>query len=365
MENMVTADFWKGRRVFLTGHTGFKGSWLAIWLHRLGARVSGYALAPATAPSLFETAAVAGCLETTTIADVRDSERLAAALTAAAPEFVFHLAAQALVGEGYNDPVGTYASNVMGTAHLLQAIRHAPSVRAVVVVTSDKCYENRETSAAYREDAPLGGHDPYSSSKACVEILTRAWQRSFFSETDSPRIATARAGNVIGGGDWSNKRLVPDILAAFSAGQQAELRWPDSVRPWQHVLEPLAGYLSLAHALATNGTALRSASAWNFGPSLDDCVTAGQVADWLAAAWPGGGSWRRAATEFPHEARLLHLDASAAQRVLKWQPRWPLTEALQRTLAWHKAWFAGDNMLSFCRRQIDDYIATPTDAFPS
>lgn len=359
---MVNATFWQNRKVLITGHTGFKGSWLSLWLHALGARVSGFALPPPTTPSLFEIAGIGDLLDNATIADIRAPEAIAGALKAAEPEIVFHLAAQAIVGEGYQDPVGTYATNVMGTAHLLQAVRNTSSVRSVVVVTSDKCYENDETGMACREDAPLGGHDPYSSSKACVEILTRSWRRSFLDDRSGPFIATARAGNVIGGGDWSAHRLVPDLLAAFASGRPARLRRPDSVRPWQHVLEPLAGYLTLAERLACGEVGHEGSDAWNFGPDASDCVPVHEVAAQLQQHWGAGAAWEAEPGDFPHEAVQLRLDAGAAQRVLKWRPRWPLTIAIRQTAAWHRAWIAGEDMQRFSLRQIDDYQASANDA---
>ncbi|MDX9707117.1 MAG: CDP-glucose 4,6-dehydratase [Azospira sp.] len=357
MENLVIPPplpdptFWRGRRVFLTGHTGFKGSWLALWLHQLGAEVSAYALPPATTPSLYELAGIERTL-TSRIGDIRDPQALAAALAAARPQIILHLAAQALVSEGYADPGGTYATNVMGTLNLLEAARRQPGIEAIVVVTTDKCYENRESEHAYRETDPLGGHDPYSSSKACTEILVASWRRSFFSGSGQASIATARAGNVIGGGDWAGNRLVPDLLAAFAAGETAVLRHPAAVRPWQHVLEPLGGYLLLAERL-TADPAL--AGAWNFGPELEDCVSVGTVADKVAALWPTPARWQSQPSSLPHEAGLLRLDASHAREKLGWQPRWRLDRALEQTVAWHIAWQEGVDMGDFCRQQIEAY----------
>ncbi|MDS4013441.1 MAG: CDP-glucose 4,6-dehydratase [Candidatus Accumulibacter sp.] len=359
---MVSAAFWRNRKVLVTGHTGFKGSWLCLWLQSLGARVSGFALPPPTTPSLFEIAGIGDILDHSRIADIRYPEAIDDALKSAEPEIVFHLAAQAIVGEGYRDPIGTYATNVMGTAHLLQAVRKAPSVRGVVVVTSDKCYENRETDTAYRENAPLGGHDPYSSSKACVEILAHSWRRSFLDDRSGPFLATARAGNVVGGGDWSAHRLVPDLLAAFADRRTARLRRPDAVRPWQHVLEPLAGYLMLAERLACGEVGHDGSDAWNFGPDASDCVPVREVATLLQQQWGSGAAWEAESGDFPHEAGLLRLDAGAARRVLKWRQRWPLTIAIRQTTAWHRAWIAGEDMQRFSLRQIDDYQASAKDA---
>ncbi|NJA89182.1 CDP-glucose 4,6-dehydratase [Rhodocyclus tenuis] len=352
---MVNPEFWRGKRVFLTGHTGFKGGWLSIWLHRLGAEVTGFALPPPTAPSLFASAGVEGLLHST-LGDIRDAEALTAALTAADPDIVFHLAAQPLVGDSYRDPVGTYATNVTGTLNLLQAARQAPRLGAVVVVTTDKCYENRETKTPYREGDALGGHDPYSSSKACAEILTHAWRRSFFHTEGAARIASARAGNVIGGGDWAEHRLVPDLLRAYAAGETARLRHPGSIRPWQHVLEPLSGYLTLAERLYDNRIDER---AWNFGPPLADCISVGDIADLLASYWPTPAAWQVVPSELPHEAGVLMLDASLAQKKLQWRPRWPLSEALRRTAEWHLAWMEGQDMYAISTGQIDAYAQRP------
>ncbi len=359
MENLVNPfnpSIWDGRPVFLTGHTGFKGSWLALWLRRLGAEVHGYALDPPTTPSLFEAAAVSSALAGDTRVDLADLPRLQSALTTAAPEVVFHLAAQPLVRESYRLPLATLAANVMGTAHLLEAVRQCPSVKAVVVVTTDKVYHNREWPHPYRECDALGGHDPYSASKAAAEIVTAGYRSSFFGPAGhSARIATARAGNVIGGGDWAADRLVPDCLRAFEAGETVRLRNPSAVRPWQHVLEPLAGYISLAGRLLDPDGA-DAEGAWNFGPDSMDNATVGQVARLVAELW---GSGARVETDqpgnHPHEAGLLTLDSSAARSRLGWKPRWHLRTALEQTVAWHRAWLAGNHAGDACRSQIDIY----------
>lgn len=331
---MIDEGFWRGRRVALTGHTGFKGAWLSLWLQRLGAEVSGFALAPATEPSLFALAGLAGSMRSVT-GDVRDAEALAAALAAASPEVIVHLAGQSLVLRSYRDPVGTYATNVMGTVNLLEAARRLPGIRAVLVVTSDKCYDNREWVWGYRENEPLGGRDPYSSSKACAELVTGAWRASFASTVDAPGIASARAGNVIGGGDWAADRLVPDLITAFAGRRPAAIRNPDAVRPWQHVLEPLGGYLLLAERLA--GEPSRYAGAWNFGPDPADTRAVSEVADRLATLWGAGARWEQDPARRPHEARSLRLDCSKAAAALDWRPRIGLDEALAWTVDWYRA----------------------------
>lgn len=350
MENLVSAAFWRGKRVFLTGHTGFKGSWLALWLQQLGAEVTGFALPPSTKPALYEVGGVEKGM-TSVIGDIRDATHLTQALHAARPEIVLHLAAQALVGEGYRDPVGTYATNVLGTANLLEAARRCDGIQAIVVVTSDKCYDNKEWSWPYRENEPLGGHDPYSSSKACAELVTASYRKSFLAAQGIP-VASARAGNVFGGGDWSASRLIPDLLQAFASGQPGILRRPGSIRPWQHVLEPLSGYLLLAQKLVANPNL---AGAWNFGPGEDDCLTAAQLADRLAKAWGSDANWHTATDDFPHEASTLRLDSSLAKQKLAWKPAWPLDQALQQTISWHKTWLTAADMRETTIRQIIEY----------
>ncbi len=347
----VNAAFWAGRRVLLTGHTGFKGGWLALWLQELGAEVCGYALPAPAEPSLWQVAGLARRVPGT-LADIRDAQRVAEVVAAFRPEIVLHLAAQALVRESYRAPAETYATNVMGTVNLLEAVRCCDSVRAVLVVTSDKCYENREWLWPYRESDNLGGHDPYSSSKACVELLCASWRESFLRESGIA-LATARAGNVIGGGDWSADRLLPDILRAWQAGRSLTLRYPQAVRPWQHVLEPLHGYLCLAQALVEQGEAVTSA--WNFGPDNEGLVSVGELVERLAQHWPGQASWTVEAAEQPHEAGLLALDSSQARTRLGWRPRWTLQQAIERTLDWHQAWQTGEDMQTFSRAQIAAY----------
>lgn len=348
----MTRSFWQGRSVFLTGHTGFKGGWLSLWLQDMGAEVHGYALAPPTTPSLFEVARIADGMASSTIADIRDAVALSRAMELAQPEVVFHLAAQPLVRQSYVAPVETYATNVMGTVHLFEAVRATTGVRAVVNVTTDKCYENREWVWGYRENEPMGGHDPYSSSKACAELVTSAYRRSFL-EGAGVAVASARAGNVIGGGDWAADRLVPDTLRAFGEGRDVRIRNPGSVRPWQHVMEPLGGYLLLAERLCDAGMAY--AEGWNFGPNDRDARTVEWIVRSLADAWGHGANWTTDSADNPHEAAYLKLDISKARSQLDWQPRWDLTTALDRTVEWHRSWLGGADMRATCLNQIAAY----------
>ena len=328
--------FWRGKRVFLTGHTGFKGAWLTMWLQHLGAEVTGFALAPET-PSLADAVGI-GRRVTSIEGDICDRAALSQAAQAADPEVILHMAAQALVRLSYREPVRTFATNVMGTAHVLEAARHAPSLRAVVIVTTDKCYENREWPWPYRETDALGGHDPYSASKACAELVTAAWRRSFLfgGQAGGPpvAVATARAGNVIGGGDWSADRLVPDCIRAFAAGRAAAVRSPNATRPWQHVLEPLCGYLLLAERLWTSGQAF--AEAWNFGPVMDDVQPVSRVVQLLAQAWGDSAAVDVVDGPHPHEAGFLAVDPALARARLGWRPRLRLEPALDWTGRWYK-----------------------------
>ena len=341
--------FWFGKSVFMTGHTGFKGSWLALMLRDAGARVSGYAMEPPSDPSLFAVARVENDLATHTIADIRDGEALAAALRAASPEVVFHLAAQSLVRESYRQPVETYGVNVIGSVNLLDAVRRCETVRAVVNVTSDKCYENARVDRAHAENDVLGGHDPYSSSKACSELVTAAYRDSFLA-AQGVAVATARAGNVIGGGDWAPDRLVPDFFRALDAGSVVAIRNPDAIRPWQYVLEPLSGYMLLAKRLLEAGAAC--AGAWNFGPEEADACTVAWLLDRLTTHRPHA-RWHRDANRHPYEAPRLTLDSNKAKAELGWRPRWNVAEAVDRTLEWHDAWRRGEDMRAICLQQID------------
>lgn len=347
----MRSEFWKGKKVFLTGHTGFKGGWLSLWLHKLGAEVHGYALAPNTTPNLFTVANVSNCLASSTIADIRDPSTLNEALQASGADVVFHLAAQPLVRYSYESPVETYSVNVMGTVNLFEAIRKSNSVKAVVNVTTDKCYENREWVWPYREDEAMGGYDPYSSSKGCSELVTAAYRRSFFASS-GVSVATARAGNVIGGGDWSSDRLIPDFLRAIDANQALSVRSPGAIRPWQHVLEPLSGYLILAEQLYSHGG--QFAEPWNFGPSDEDARNVEWIVEQLVASVPEA-VWQRDEKPQPHEANYLKLDSSKARTYLDWQPRWNLKAALDSIISWHESWHQGKNMHDFTLSQITKY----------
>lgn len=353
---VVNPAFWRGRRVFLTGHTGFKGGWLSLWLQQLGAQVTGYALPAPTQPSLFEVARVANGM-VSIIGDIRDGEKLAAAVREAAPDIVIHMAAQPLVRRSYFNPVETYSTNVMGTVHLLEAVRQTASVSAVINVTSDKCYENKEWVWAYRENEPMGGYDPYSSSKGCAELVTSAYRNSFFNPEKSTRgevaLASARAGNVIGGGDWAADRLVPDILMAYTQRKPVVIRSPRATRPWQHVLEPLRGYLTLAEHLYRDGVAF--SEGFNFGPREEDVQSVEWIVSKLADQWGDGASWRIDPGAHPHEAMSLKLDISKAAQRLGWQPALNLERALELTVEWVRGLQSGDNLRSLTLDQINDY----------
>lgn len=356
----MNPGFWRGKRVFLTGHTGFKGSWLSLWLRHLEAQVTGYALPPPTRPSLFEQARVhEGMISL--LGDIRDVRGLMSAMQEASPEIVIHMAAQPLVRQSYIDPVETYSTNVMGTVHMFEAVRRTSSVRAVVNITTDKCYENHEDDRAYREDEAMGGHDPYSNSKGCAELVTSAYRKSFF-DTDavrrpdgSPRVAvaTARAGNVIGGGDWATDRLVPDIIRAFEMAQPVIIRNPYATRPWQHVLEPLRGYLALAEKLYEFGGAY--AESFNFGPQLNDVQPVQSVVERMAKRWGGDAHWQIDGATHPHEARFLKLDIRKAAERLDWEPLLPLDAALEMSVSWARRRLAGQDIRKITLEQICQY----------
>lgn len=345
----LNESFWRDRPVFVTGHTGFMGGWLCAWLTRLGANVHGYALPAPTQPSFHDAMALDGTVDST-IADIRDLSRLTMALRASRAEIVFHLAAQPLVRQAYADPVETYAVNVMGTVHLLEAMRRTNTARAAVIVTTDKVYENLEQSTGYREADQLGGREPYGSSKTCAEIAVSAFRRSYFIGQDAPGIATVRAGNIIGGGDWACDRLVPDAARAFAGGKVLQIRNPAAVRPWQHVLDPVRGFLILAEKLTDN--AGRWSSAWNFGPPETDARPVGWMADRLTHHWGKPAAWNAVASDGPHEARLLMLNSVKAQQELGWVTQWDADEAICKTVEWYKRFYDGSDMRAMTERQI-------------
>jgi CDP-glucose 4,6-dehydratase len=352
----VTVDrgFWRGKSVFVTGHTGFKGGWLTTWLTAMGASVCGYALAPATEPSYFARCRLERKVKSI-IADVRDGAALAAAMSGAQPAIVFHLAAQPLVRRSYAQPVDTFATNLMGTLNFLEAVRASPSVKAAIIVTSDKCYENHETQRGYRETDPLGGHDPYSASKACVEVACASYRRSFFANgLSNVALATARAGNVIGGGDWSVDRIVPDAVRAFERDSPLIIRNPSSVRPWQHVFEPLAGYLMLAQRLYRDGASY--AGAWNFGPADESAVSVATLADELIRSWGQGAEWRADPCRAgPHESQVLRLDCGKTHELLGWRPHLQLAQAVAMTVDWYRAAADSADMEVLSLAQIHSY----------
>ena len=348
----VDRDFWNGKRVFLTGHTGFKGSWLTLWLKDMGALVKGYSLKIVTEPCLFEVANVSLGIESE-IGDVRDFSNLKSSVESFSPDIIIHLAAQPLVRDSYDDPLGTYETNVMGTANLLQASRNLPKLRSIVIVTTDKCYENKEWEWGYRENEAMGGYDPYSSSKGCAELITSAFRRSFFQST-KVAIASARAGNVIGGGDWSRDRLIPDVLRSYNEGNQVVIRHPEAIRPWQHVLEPLSGYLVLAEDLYCKGNTF--AESFNFGPLDSDCQSVENILNTINKYWIDCPGWKLDGELNPHEARFLKLDISKAKDKLNWTPKWNLESTLKRIVDWNKAFNRQVDMRQYCINEIKSYL---------
>jgi CDP-glucose 4,6-dehydratase len=349
--NYVCPNFWASKKVMITGHTGFKGSWLTLWLKSLGADICGLSLEAPTTPSLFAQANVSDGIRHE-IQDVRDFEGVANVFSSFKPDIVIHMAAQPLVRLSYDNPIETYATNVMGTVHVLEASRRASSVKAIVNVTTDKCYENREWFWGYRENEPMGGRDPYSSSKGCAELVSSAYGQSFF-ENDGIGLATARAGNVIGGGDWAKDRLIPDLLNDLERGSALHIRNPNATRPWQHVLEPLSGYLILAQKLYDEEASF--SEGWNFGPTHDGERTVGCIAETLATKWGVAAKIVSQAGEHPHEANFLKLDISKAKQQLGWQPKWSLDLALDKNVTWHKAWISNRNLQELCIQQIQEY----------
>lgn len=359
----MNSAFWHGRRVLITGHTGFKGSWLSLWLQTMGAEVVGYALTPPTEPSLFKMANVGNGM-TSVIGDIRDLAHISAIVATHKPEIVFHMAAQPLVRYSYVEPVETYATNVMGTVHLLEAVRQITGVKAIVNITTDKCYENREWVWGYRENEPMGGYDPYSNSKGCSELVSAAYRSSFFNPESYAEhgvaLATVRAGNVIGGGDWALDRLIPDILAGFEQGNVVRIRNPHAIRPWQHVLEPLRGYLMLAERLYISGPMF--AEGWNFGPNDDDAKPVGWIVERMAALWGEDAKWQIDAGDHPHEAHYLKLDISKARGNLGWHPTLRLDDALRRIVEWSRQRLAGADMREVTLAQIGAYQQLSADA---
>lgn len=349
----VNSEFWFGKKVFLTGHTGFKGSWLSLYLGYLGSVVKGYSLPPHTEPSLFEVASVAEEVESE-IGDIRDLERLIKSMKSFNPDVVIHMAAQPLVRESYKNPVDTYATNVIGTVHVLEAARSCQNLGSIVIITTDKCYENKEWHWGYREIESMGGHDPYSSSKGCAELVTSAYRRSFFYTNSTANVASARAGNVIGGGDWSSDRLIPDILRAFAKNESVLIRSPKATRPWQHVLEPLNGYLMLAESLYTHGS--QFAEGWNFGPNDEDCRSVEWILNRMVAKWGKGANWILDTNNAnPHEANFLKLDCSKAKQGLKWHPKYNLEETLGLIVEWHVSYQNGEDMREVCLKEISRF----------
>jgi len=356
LENMVNSTFWTDKTVLLTGHTGFKGSWLSLWLQSMGAQVIGYALAPPTTPSLFDVANIANGM-ISIIGDIRDLEKLQSVFHEYQPEIVIHMAAQPLVRYSYQNPVETYSTNVMGTVNLLEAVRNTVSVKAVVNVTTDKCYENREWAWGYRENESMGGHDPYSNSKGCAELVTSAYRNSYFHpehyQKHGVALASARAGNVIGGGDWAEDRLIPDIMRAITHNEAVNIRNPHAIRPWQHVLEPLSGYLKLAQTLYEEGTIY--AEGWNFGPNDEDTKPVQWIVEYLTQVWGEGASWHLDNSNHLHEAHYLKLDCSKAKASLNWVPKWRLEMALDKIIDWQKQYQQGADMKAVTLAQISDY----------
>jgi CDP-glucose 4,6-dehydratase len=361
-KTMIEKSFWKDKKVFITGHTGFKGSWLCLWLHSLGADIIGYALAPPTEPNLYELCKIDRIVHSI-IGDVRDLGLLTSTLSAANPEIVIHMAAQSLVRESYRKPAETYSVNVMGTITLFEALRKCKSVRAIINVTTDKCYENREWCWGYRESEPLGGFDPYSNSKACSELVTSAYRSSFFVPEDynthGVGIASARSGNVMGGGDWAADRLIPDCVRSILKGDEIIIRNPQAVRPWQHLLDPLNGYLMLAEKLHKRGPYY--GEAWNFGPDDRDTKNVEWIVNKICTKWGRNASYTIDKGQHPHEAQYLRLDCSKAKSKLGWYPKWNLEQALERVIEWVRAYQNGENVGEICRRQLEAYEGTEND----
>ena len=350
-QKLVNPSFWLGKKILITGHTGFKGSWLCLWLQLLGAELSGFALKSPTKPALFEEANVAKGMMSF-CGDIRNFDAVLDIIEKCQPEIIFHLAAQPIVRQSYKIPIQTYETNVMGTVNVLEAARRVKSVKALINITTDKCYENKEISRGYREDEPMGGHDPYSSSKGCSELITSAYRRSFYKESGIA-LASARGGNVIGGGDWTTDRLIPDILKSFENNKPVIIRNPNSIRPWQHVLEVLSGYLILAEKLYEDKDLF--SSGWNFGPNNEDSKSVKWIVEYMTGKWKKGTEWTLDKENNPHEANYLKLDISKAKSLLGWQPLWTLEQALEKVLEWHKSWVNKEEIKKICYEQIIVY----------
>lgn len=349
----MTPSFWRGKKVLITGHTGFKGSWLSLWLQKTGAEVVGFALAPPTSPNLFTVANVADGMSTVE-GDIRSLGQLDAVIGEHKPDIVIHMAAQSLVRYSYDEPIETLETNVMGTANILESVRHSNSVRAILIITSDKCYENKEWVWGYRENEPMGGHDPYSSSKGCAELVTSAYRESYFSSGKSRIVvASARAGNVIGGGDWAKNRLIPDIMAAFMQEQPVVIRNPESIRPWQHVLEPLSGYLLLIENIWEKGE--KFSGCWNYGPADEDARPVMWIVERLKKMWGNNATYKIDNREHPHEATYLKLDSSKARQFLKWEPKLDLDTALEWVTVWYRVYQRGGDLRGITEAQISEY----------
>ena len=358
MENMVgiqkvNPKFWSNKKVFITGNSGFKGSWLSIWLKEIGAKVKGYSLEPDIDPNLFNEAKLFNEIETD-FGDIRDLNRLQTSIVNFDPDILIHLAAQPLVHLSYKNPIDTYSTNVMGTLNVLEASKACKNLKAIIAVTTDKCYENKEINKGYRENDPMGGYDPYSSSKGCCEILISSYRRSFLNNSSTPFLASARAGNVIAGGDWSKDRLVPDILNAFSNNEKVLVRNPSSIRPWQHVLDPLGGYLILAENLFSDG--FHYAEPWNFGPEDEDCKSVKYITEKISEYWGEDSTWEVGNNGYFHEAKLLKLDITKAKTKLGWKPKWNLNQTLKNIVNWHKKWINKENIRSVCSDEIKNYM---------
>lgn len=352
---MINKNFWNNKKVFLTGHTGFKGSWLAMWLKSMGVNLKGYSLSPEDKINLFEKASIENNM-ISEIGDIRDYNRLYNSIIDFKPEILIHMAAQPIVRKSYEDPIDTYSTNVMGTINILESARACPSLKSIVIVTSDKCYENKETQNPYKENEPMGGHDPYSSSKGCCELLINSYRRSFFNDNNSSGLASVRAGNVVGGGDWSKDRLIPDILKSFKKNESVIIRNPSAIRPWQHVLDCLSGYLILTEKLYFNNE--KFSGAWNFGPNINDCKPVEWIVEKMISVSGKNIDWVLDKKSNPHEANTLILDNNKSKKFLKWKPKWNIEESITKIIEWHKKNLNDENINEMCLSQINDYINT-------